>query len=176
MHNGSILKANLNYNSLSEEVVFDNDGELLAIGKDILPQIDTVYIRNSKFIRVEGKFVELLVNNGYRLLAEYKCRIIPPGKPSGYGGTSQTSASTTYSTLMTTGMIYNLKLPDDYKVKPYIVYRIIRGGKEKSFQSAGQLKRLYNDDKIRYKEYTSENKVEFENPDQVKNLIVFMEQ
>lgn len=176
MRNGSTVEATLNYNSLSEEVVFMQDGELLAIGDETLPQIDTVYMHGSKFIRVDGKFVELLVNNGYSLLAEYKCRLIPPGKPSGYGGTSQTSASTTYSTLLTSGMIYNLKLPDDYKVKPYVIYRIIRGGKEVSFQSAGQLKRLYNDDKLRYKEYTSENKVEINNPDYIKNLVIFMEQ
>jgi len=176
MHNGTTVEASLNYNSLSEEVVFMQDGELLAIGDETLPQIDTVYIHGSKFIRVDGKFVELLVNNGYSLLAEYKCRLIPPGKPSGYGGTSQTSASTTYSTLMASGIIYNLKLPDDYTVKPYIIYRIIRGGKEISFQSAGQLKRLYNDDKARYKQYTSENKVDINNPDYIKNLVIFMEQ
>jgi hypothetical protein len=40
----------LNYNSLTEEMIFENNGKKLAIGKGELELVDTVFIKDRKFV------------------------------------------------------------------------------------------------------------------------------
>ena len=96
MKTGVKNEALLNYNSLTEEMIFENRGIKLAVGE--LEQIDTVYINGRKFFLLNNKFVELIYHSKFDLYAEHKCDVSDPGKPAGYGGTSQTSAISTYST------------------------------------------------------------------------------
>ncbi|WP_418894641.1 hypothetical protein [Limibacterium fermenti] len=176
MKNGARNETLLNYNSLSEEIVFNNHGSLLAIGKQVLPQIDTVFIGDSRFVRIDQTFMEWIeVNEDTRLLVEYKCKLIPPGKPAAYGGTSQTSSVESYSSWLADGRVYDLKLPDEYKVKPYTVYRIGHGGEWKSFSSLNQLRKIYKDKKEAIKAYTKQQKVDFDNPDEVVRLLHYVE-
>ena len=139
LKNGVRNNAKLNYNAASEEMVFDENGKMLAIGDAVLPQIDTVFVSDEKFIRLNNKFVKIIIDEPeIDLFVEHKCRLIPPGKPAAYGGTSQTSSTTSYSSIMSDGKVYNLKLPDDYKVIPYNVFWINRNGKLQSFSNIGQ--------------------------------------
>jgi hypothetical protein len=175
MKNGTELKTRLNYNSLTEEMVFDDNGNILAVGKTVVPQIDTVFIGDRKFIYTEGKFLEVLHDSSYKFFAQHKCRVIPPGKPAAYGGTSETSATDSYSSLISDGRVYDLRLPDDFKVKPYTVYWIEKEGKLKSFLTLGQIKAFYKQKKKLYEEYTKTHKVNFEDQKSVADLINFME-
>ncbi len=50
----------LNYNILTNEMIFDNDGKYLAIANP--ENVDTVYISERKFIPLNNKFYEVLVN------------------------------------------------------------------------------------------------------------------
>ncbi len=176
MKNGTRNNAKLNYNTASEEMVFDKNGELLAISDVLLPQIDTVFILNEKFIRVNNKFMKIIIDEPeFSLFVEHKCRLIPPGKPAAYGGTSQTSSTTSYSSIMADGKIYHLKLPDDFKVRPYNIFWISRNGKLQSFSNIGQLKKIYRDKKKVIGDYLKENDVEMTNEKSVEDTIVFME-
>ena len=176
MKNGVRNNAKLNYNTASEEMVFDENGELLAISDVLLPQIDTVYISNEKFIRVNNKFMRIIIDEpDISLFVEHKCRLTPPGKPAGYGGTSQTSSVTSYSSISAGGVVYSLKLPDDYKVKPYNIFWINRNGKLQSFSTIGQLKRIYRDKKRVIGDYLKGNNVEMTNEKSIEDTIMFME-
>ena len=175
MKNGTEVKTLLNYNALTEEVVFDDNSNVLAIGKAVIPQIDTVFIGDKKFIYKDGKFLEVLHDSSYKFFSQHKCRVIPPGKPAAYGGTSETSAIDSYSSLISDGRVYNLKLPDDFKVKPYTVYWIEKEGKLKSFLSLGQLKSFYKKKKKLYEEYMKNYKVDFEDQKSIVDLVNYME-
>ena len=48
LKNGVRNNAKLNYNAASEEMVFDENGKMLAIGDAVLPQIDTVFVSTSR--------------------------------------------------------------------------------------------------------------------------------
>ena len=78
MKNGQRNKALLNYNSLTDEMVFVSDGQNLAIADDQLAQVDTVFILKRKFFRRNGQFVELLHQNGYEFCGQYKCNVKYP--------------------------------------------------------------------------------------------------
>ena len=164
----------LNYNSLTEEMIFDTDGKKLAITK--LEYIDTVYIEDRKFFPLQDKFVELIYRNKFELYAEHKCTVIDPGKPAAYGGTSQTSSTTSYSSLIAGGLVYQLKLPDGYTTKPYTNYWLKKDGKMSLFISLRQLSKLFDDKSDRYKKYVKEHKVVYDKQESLVDLIKYMEQ
>lgn len=176
MKNGVRNNVKLNYNAASEEVVFDDNGNKLAIVDEILPQIDTVFIADEKFIRQNNKFVKIMIDNlSINLFVEHKCRVTPPGKPAAYGGTSQTSSSTSYSSIISGGRMYDLELPDDYKVAPYNVFWINRNGKLQSFSNIGQLKKIYRDKKKLIDDYLKKNDVKLTDEKSIRDAIIYME-
>lgn len=176
LKNGVSYNSKLNYNIATEEMLFDDNGTILAIGEETLPQIDTVFISNDKFIRVNNNFVKILIDDPtINLFVEHKCRIIPPSKPAAYGGTSQISSTTSYSSILSGGKMYSLKLPDDYEVVPYNVYWIKRNGQLKSFSNIGQLKKIYRDKRKVVNDYLKANEVKPENVKSIEDAIIYME-
>jgi len=164
----------LNYNSLTEEMIFDTDGKKLAITK--LEYIDTVYIADRKFLPLQDKFVELIYRNKFELYAAHKCSVVDPGKPAAYGGTSQTSSTTSYSSLIAGGQAYQLKLPDGYTTKPYTDYWLKRDGKLSPFLSLRQLSKLFDDKSGLFKKYVKEHKVVYDKENSLVDLIKYLEQ
>ena len=164
----------LNYNSLTEEMIFDTNGKKLSIAR--LEDIDTVYIEDRKFFPINDKFVELIYRNKIELYASHKCSVIYPGKPAAYGGTSQTSATTSYSSLISGGQAYQMKLPDGYTTKPYNIYWLKRDGKMSLFINLRQLSKLFDDKSDRYKKYVKEHKVDYDKEESLVELIKDMEQ
>ncbi|MEZ4809619.1 MAG: hypothetical protein R2819_04605 [Allomuricauda sp.] len=175
MKNGQKNPAMLNYNSLTEEMVFENNGGKLAIVDTQLQQIDTVYIKGRRFFRHDGKFLELLHQSGYELYAEHKCDVKYPGRPDAFGRTSQTSSSESYTSTNVMGIIYELSLPEGYKTKPYTHYWLRRGGKLEQIKNLNQLLKLY-DNKNAGKDYAKSNKLDFENPQDMLQLVEFLEE
>ena len=175
MKTGKSSKAMLNYNSLSEEMVFDNKGQKLAIIDEQLKQIDTVYIKNRKFFRLNDKFLELLFHSNTDLYAEYRCHIIYPGKPNGLGGTTQTSSSRTYSTIISGMLIYDLSLPEGYKTTPYTYYWLKKDGELHKFKNLKQLTKLYADKKDLYKDYIKMHEVKFNEQESIVQLVNYLE-
>lgn len=174
MKSGGKNVALLNYNSLTEEMIFDDKGKKLAIGP--VEQIDTIIIEGRKFFPVQGKFVELLYHNEYELYAIHKCSVVEPGKPAAYGGTSQTSSTTSYSSIFAGGQAYELALPDGFTTKPYTDYYLKIDGKLNMFLSIRQLSKLFGDKSEQFKKYTKENKVNYEKQETLIALIKFMEE
>ena len=173
--NGIKNEALLNYNSVTEEMIFSSKGKMLAIGDTELGLIDTVFIRDRKFITLNNKFIELIYHSKFDLYAEYKCRVIPPGKPAGYGTTSQTSATTSYMSIVSGGQVYDLKLPGDYKIEPYTYYWLKKNGELNKFINMNQLKKLYNDKKNLFKAYIKKNNVKIDNQESIVQFVKYLE-
>lgn len=173
MKTGVKNEALLNYNSLTEEMIFDTKGKKLAMTQ--LEQVDTVYISNHKFFVQNKKFVELLHKSKYELYVEHKCNVKDPGKPSAYGGTSQTSATTTYSSYLSGGQVYELKLPEGVETKPYTEFWFKKDGKTNKFLSIRQLMKYFEDKEDAFKEFVKANNVKYENQESVVALVKFME-
>ena len=175
MKNGIKNEALLNYNSSTEEMIFSDNGKMLAIGDTELEQIDTVFIRGRKFIILNNKFIELIYSSKCDLYAEHKCRVIPPGTEAGYGTTSQTSSTTSYSSITSGGKLYDLKLPGDYKIEPYTYYWLKRNGELNKFININQLKKLYNDKKNLIKAYVKNHDVKMDNQESIVQFVKYLE-
>ncbi|MGB8358665.1 MAG: hypothetical protein WCD55_08620 [Bacteroidales bacterium] len=166
----------LNYNSLTEEMIFDEKGKKLAIPKEEQERIDTVFIGDRKFITLNGKFVELLYHSKCDLYAEHRCNVKYPGKAAGYGGTSETTAVDSYSSFYSRGIMYELKLPDGFETRPYIIYWLNKNGKMEKFVSMRQLTKFYNDKEVLLKDYVSNHEVTYDNPESIGRLIKYLEE
>lgn len=173
MKNGIKNEVLINYNSLTEEMIFENKGAKLAVSQ--LEHIDTIFVNGRKFIPMNNKFVEILYHSQYTLFAEHKCSIRDPGKPAAYGSTSQTSAITTYSSYFSGGQVYELKLPDGYETKPFIGYWLRKNGKLNKFLSIRQLSKLFNEKEGLFKEYVKKHDVKYDNQASLVKMIRFLE-
>lgn len=183
---GPINKGALNFNALTEEVVFMSKGKVLAIGENEIGRVDSVLIAGRKFVVFNNKFAELLFEKGgspnlpsaggFRLFAEHKCSVIPPGKPGPYGTTSQTSSTVTLSSIIGGGTVYNLSLPDGYKTKPYTYYWIEKGGNAQKFSTIKQIQKAYAAKADAIKSYLKDHKVKMEDYDSVKDFVIFLEE
>ena len=180
MKDGKRNDALMNYNSLTEEMIFDNKGKKLAIGKYEVPRVDTVFIKDRKFVAQKGNFFELVYHSKWDLYVEHLCRLEAPGASTGYGGTSETAAASSVSTLLTNdgvidGAIYDLELPDGYKTKPYTIYWLKKNGDLNKFVNMRELKIFYKDKKDLFKEYSKKNHVKYQDQESIIQLIEYLE-
>ena len=175
MKSGIRNYALLNYNSLTEQMIFEKTGKKLAITPNELRLVDTVFIENRKFITFNSAFVELLSHSKWDLYIEHKCEVEDLGKPSGYGGTSKTHAIKTYSSFYSKGKSHQLKLPKGYKLKPYAHYWLKNKRNLNKFTSMKELKKLYKDKKDLYKAYLKKDRVKYDDQEGVIRLIEYLE-
>lgn len=175
MKNGVKNKALLNYNSLTEEMIFIDKGKKLAIGDTELELVDTIFINDRKFFTLNKKFVELIFHSKCDLYAEHKCSLIEKGKQAAYGGTSETSATTSYSSLVSDGRFYELELPDNYRIEPYTNFWLKKNGELNKFVSIKQLMKLYDDKKDLYKSFIKNHDVKYNNQTSIVQLIEYLE-
>lgn len=173
MKNGMKNETSLNYNSLTEEMIFETNGTKLAVSQ--LDKIDTIFIKNQKFVPINNKFLEIVYQSKYTLFAEHKCSIKDPGKPSGYGGTSQTSATSTYSSYFSGGQVYELKLPEGYQTKPFVDYWLRKDGQINKFLSLRQLSKFFSDKEDLFKVFVKKQDVKYDDTASLVELIKFLE-
>lgn len=174
MHSGIKNVTMLNYNAATEEMIFDEKGKKLAISN--LDEIEAIYIDERRFIPLQKKFVEIIYQNNYELYAAHKCNVIDPGKPAAYGGTSQTSATTSYSSIIAGGQVYELSLPQGIETKSFTEYWIKKDDKVSHILSIRQLSKQFSDKSDLFKNYVKEHKVTIEDQESIIELIKYMEQ
>ncbi|MCP4311449.1 MAG: hypothetical protein GY790_09330 [Bacteroidetes bacterium] len=175
MKAGAKDENSLNYNSLTEEMIFENNGLKLAISERDITLIDTVFIKGRKFIPLNDHFVEVIYHSEWDLYVEHKCKAEQQGKPSGYGGTSKTAAISSQSTFMAHGTLYELKLPSNYDVKPYVYLWLKKNGEMNKFINMRELKKLYKDREDIFKAYVKKHRIKYNDRESVIQLIEYLE-
>lgn len=174
MKTGIKNSAMLNYNSMTEEMIFESNGKKLALMN--LHKIDTIYAKERIFVPYENKFIELVYHNKLELYAIHKCRVSDPGKQTAFGGSSQLSSTTAYSSIAGVGQVYELTLPDGFQALPYSDYCLKIGERLANFNNLRQLTKLFEEKNDQIKRYVRENKVKYEDQESLIGLIRFLEQ
>ena len=106
----------------------------------------------------------------------YKPRLLDAGKAGGYGTTSNTSATRSYSHLTSYGgSIKALDKETKYVHEIEKVYIIKRGNKEKRFSTPKQFLKLYSKNKKGLQEYITKNQIDFNTIMQVLELYNYAE-
>ncbi|HLP74939.1 MAG TPA: hypothetical protein VK155_18690 [Bacteroidales bacterium] len=173
LKNGKSQFALLNYNTVSEQVVFRQDEKIFDLIN--VENIDTVYIFKSKFIPSASRFYyELLLPGKVPLFLQHKGTLLPPGKPGAYGTTSQVSSSTYLSSTQLQSGYYNLKLPEDYDVKVDPVFWVRKDTIMASFISEKQFLKIFPGSADDLKRYIKQDRIRFDRVQDVIRLLTWM--
>lgn len=175
LNNGKLDAKLLNYHTLTEQLLFDSYGKILAVPKEQLERIDTVFIKERRFVMLDNKFVELLHRSTWELYVEYKCDLKEQGKDAGYGGKSQTSAINTPSAVALGENVYSLKLPEEFETRRYSFYWLKKDRELMQFANVKQLKKFYKDKNDLFSDYVKIHDVEFEDQEGMVKLIDHLE-
>lgn len=173
MKKGKINEVRMNYNALTEEMIFENNGVKLALAQ--LEAIDTVYVGGKRFVPFNGKLFDLLYHSKFELFAEHKCKLNDPGKPAGYGTSSQLGAASTYSSYFSGNRVYEMTLPETVETNPYTVYYLRKDGNLLKFVSLKFLLKEFPQKSAAAKKFIRENNVSYENWESVIKLVRFLE-
>lgn len=161
----------MNYNTVTEKMVFIKGDKYYDL---INPEmVDTITLESRKFVPVGKSFFEVLFAGQTSLYIQNKSSLLPPGKPVGYGGTSQVASSDYLSTVSLDGVQWNLKLPADYTVVPRPVYWIRRGIEWFDFTNEKQFLKLFPDKAGVLKDRIKSDKVKFDKPESIAKLIEY---
>jgi hypothetical protein len=174
MRSGEIFERSLNYNTITGEIIFEDNGKYLAIKEPL--KVDTVFITGRKFIPVGKVFYELLLNAAYPLFQEFTAKLIEPGASIGYGNASPTTNAVSINSLMRNGQAYEMKLPDDYQVIPAFTFWIWKEGKYQKAGSAKQLISIFPQKKQWIDDYIKTNKPDFLKRSDVFLLVQILEE
>lgn len=169
---GDKIVTPLNYNIVTEEMIFIDDGRYLALGN--LSSIDTVYLNDMIFIPSQDAFYELAVIGKIKLLVQFLGTVRVEGEDIGYGITSKTSRVTTLETLTNSGVIYDMDLPDNLEVSRKITYYIEKDGERERFINERAFLRIFRDRKKELKKYIDEEDIDFDNYNDVVSLVKYM--
>jgi len=172
MKKGEPQKAMMNYNLVTEEMVFMQNDKVLALYQ--LNEIDTVYFDQRKFIPEGNKFMELLYNAPLSLYILHKRTLMSTGKTAAYGGKSQLSAVSSVESLTADGTIYRLKLPGEYVTSEASQFYTKDGKKLRRFANVNQLSKIFPAKASVIHTYVKENSIDFKNKTQVMALIKFL--
>ena len=167
---GELLQVLLNYNTLTEEMIFEKDGQKLAIAQ--LEDIDTVYINDKVFVPVGKVFFEKATNTPSALYIEHKNDVIPPGKNIGYG-TTQSGSIKTITNLSGTHRLYSLDVPMDYKFTNRTTYWLKNGAGYVPLKNMHAVLSAFPSQSAAIKAFVKTNKISFANDSDVIKLILF---
>ena len=171
---GSSHEEELNYNSLTSEMIFNDHGKFLAITNT--NEIDTVTIGGRQFVPAVKGFYELLLPGPFPLFMEYTCTIKDPGADIGFGMTSTTTATTQLKSLIQSGGAYELKLPDGFQPVPGHNFLIFRNGKFLPANNVRQLGAALPEKKAWMNQYSKDHHPDLTSKEDLTSLVRAAEQ
>jgi len=169
--NGMSKDIILNYNTVTEKMVFEQNGKYY----DLIHQksVDTIYLLDKKFIPYENFFLEILYQDKISLGIQHKSNLQAPGKPVGYGGTSELASSNYLTGIELSSGYFNLKIPDDYIVKYSPVYWIKTGDTWQKFFTAKQFLKLFPEYSKALSEFIRKSRIKFDKSEDITKLVKY---
>lgn len=163
---GSPKNLMLNYNMASEKMVFEQKGNYY----DLINQeaVDTIYLRGRKFIPYEKYFIEVVYRDSVSFGIRHIGNLQAPGKPVGYGGTSEVASSNYLTGIELSSGYFNFKLPEGYVVKYSPVYLVKKDGEWYKFLGEKQYLKIFPEKQDDLKLFIKKNRIKF---DRVEDLV-----
>lgn len=168
---GTVSTENGNYNTITGKMAFMKGTTIYGLA--VTRQADTITFGNRQFVPFGEVFQEVVVNAPITLFIQHESRLISPGQPVGYGGTSKVSKVNTYSHLSTQGGIYSLEIPPNFEIKYMPVYRIRRDGQMHSFLGRNQFIKIFPEYKKEIGSYIKSQGIKMEDRDDLIRLVTY---
>ena len=174
---GRVFSVKVNYNLARNAFMFidenDNNNIKLFAEPDM---VRTLKIDNRIFQLDSKGLAQEHLNQEPYLAVTYRGKSRPEGKQVGYGGRSETASVDSYSSIQSGGHSYNLETEKIILADVEKRYTIKKNKKQKQFQSSKQFLKLYpKEQEETIKEYIKSNKINFDEPQQVLQLVKYAE-
>jgi hypothetical protein len=168
---GEFFKAVMNYNTLTEKMAFYQKGTLVDL---IKPEaIDTICLHGRYFVPFEKSFFEVILNAPIAFFIQHKSDLVSMGRPAALGTTSQTNGVTSVSKLVGNENSYNLKLPENFKIKPYEVYWVRMNKGMHKFLNEHQLMKIFPAKQDELKDFINQSHLRISKADDLLKLANF---
>ncbi len=171
MLNGDKIVLNLNYNIVTEKMVFMQNNQIFDIVNQTV--IDTVFIEGRKFIPRGKVFHELLANGKAAFFIQHKGSVKTPSRPAAYGGTSDVSSSTYISNVRLGNDRFRMQKNVEIIIEPGSLYWIMKDDNMTLITGKKSLLEVFSDKKTEVKTFMGRSKFDVENPEQLNNLVIY---
>lgn len=171
LHTGKTQHIQLNYNLLTEEMVFVQNGQFLAISNP--ETLDSIRIEDRKFVQIKEHFFEQIGDHPVPLLIRHKKKLLPTGKSTGFG-TSQTTAVDNITNIVSTGKVYELKLQGDFTLMPESSFHILYNNELHRFNNYREISKIFPGQAPALKQFLKSEKIDFAHQDDVKRVLDFL--
>ena len=171
MHSGEVVPKQLNYNGVTQEMVFEESGSMLALKYP--EKVDSVVLGKRLFVNEKGAFYERVGVWQEGLFVLYHYRVIPPSSNAGYGSDGSVTSSTNLSSLSGRTMMYQLKLPENYRIVPSSECYLKTKGAFHRLHQIAVLAELFPEKKAALKEFARQQHLKMNEVDDVKRLVEF---
>ncbi len=168
---GTVSTENGNYNTITGKMAFMKGTTIYGLA--VTRQADTISFGNRHFVPFGEVFQEVVVNAPITLFIQHESRLISPGQPVGYGGTSKVSKVNTYSHMSTQGGIYSLEIPPDFEVKYMPAYWIRHNGEMHSFLGRAQFVKIFPEHKKEISNFIKSQGLKMEDREDLIRLVTY---
>ncbi|XOV93488.1 MAG: hypothetical protein ACFHWX_02020 [Bacteroidota bacterium] len=170
MKDGKKRQVIINYDKATEEMILFISSMKLTIARTEIELIDTIYMEERKFVRMDNKFLEFLDQSvDATLYVQHKCNVIYHEGGGKYVGVG---TGPRYQIIRQNESFFQ----GDYSVEPYLIYWIRKDNVMNEITTLSDLKKVYSRQKAKLNKYIRNNKVEFEDTNQLMKLIGYLEE
>ena len=168
---GSVVEGEFNYNKVTEQLLFKNDDEVLAIAEP--SSIKRVTFELHTFVYAFNEvFLEELKINKQIVYVRHSAKILSQGKSSAYGGYSESGSITNISsTKGSDGRMHDLVINEKQVLKDISKVYIHQKGKWVALRNDKQLVKLLPEKKLEILNYIDSIKVDYTNKEEVIELL-----
>lgn len=170
MKSGSGYDMILNYNLVFEKVVIVQANKICDLSNP--GSVDTIYLLNRKFIPAGMVFYELLAGSPFILFVQHRSKVSLPPRMDSYGKIPETSATDAKEMLLI-GNKSNISSDQELIFNKEDVYWVQVDNSMQSFKDAMEFYKIFPNIKSELKQYIRQNKIKFENPDDIEKLMIY---
>jgi hypothetical protein len=167
LQNGQIDSFQLNFNTLTEKMVYVKNETLYDIVNPVI--IDTVFLQKTRFIPIENSFWEVFLDAPISFYIQYKGKLLSSENRSKYGVDSQIPNVKLKSAFVTSEGNFN----QYHLVRIDLIYWVKIFGKMVSFTNKSEFLKLYPLKKAELEGFIKQNQIKFNKPSDVKELAEF---
>lgn len=165
---GASVVASLNYNTITQEMLFEKDGAKLVLDPE--GNIDTIFIQNRKFIIAKQFYFEKLTNTAVALYVQYQSKAVLANKSG--------DANKVLSQAYKKGSVpkidpYSLKLPDNYTLQTNNKYWLQKGSEFIQASNIKKITDLFPGKETQINNYIKENNISLTDENDLIKLISF---
>jgi len=174
LNDRSQVRALLNYDAYDEQMIFNNNGEIMALANPEL--IDRVEIENRSFYWLEKDiFLERIDSASVVIYKRHRRQMQSKGKETSFGGVSQTQAVTTVDRL-NRGSDYasaSLKQKEAFGFKNDDLFYLYSEGKFNSLTTPKHFTKFFGTNKKNLTTYMQTHAIDLQNAGDLIRLIQY---